>query len=166
MGSGKQRLTRTLKQAALALCFAVGAVQGAWGQSCHAGVAELRGDFGQARFGVELADDNQERARGLMFRETMPLSAGMLFVYDRPQRASFWMKNTYIPLDMIFLNRQGVVTRIHENAKPRDLTPIDGGDGVFAVLEINGGLSKRIGFAVGDQMRHPAFGKDAAWSCD
>ncbi len=134
--------------------------------SCSIDRIEIRGDFGQAAFRVEVADDPSERSQGLMFRESMPTSAGMLFVYDRPQRASFWMRNTLIPLDMVFADQNGVVTRIHENAVPLDETGIDGGPGVQFVLEINGGLAARLGLDVGDEMRHPAIeGETAAWPC-
>ncbi len=133
---------------------------------CRADQVELRGDWGQAQFSIELADTPQARGRGLMFRETLPRGAGMLFVYERPQRAAFWMKNTLIPLDMIFADRSGRVTRVHGGAVPGDLTPIDGGAGVFAVLEINGGLAARYGIAPGTVMRHPVFsGGPAAWPC-
>ena len=127
---------------------------------------ELRGDWGQASFRVEIADDDAERGRGLMFREELARGAGMLFVYDRPQPVSFWMRNTLIPLDMIFIGPEGRVTRVHENAVPLDETSISGGDGVLAVLEINGGLSQRMGIDVGSEVRHPAFeGEDAVWPC-
>ncbi len=109
------------------------------------------------RFTVEVADDNAERRQGLMFRESMPASAGMLFVYDNPRHASFWMDNTLIPLDMVFADETGTVTRIHENAVPRDQTTIDGGQGVQFVLEINGGLARRLGIAEGAVLRHPAI---------
>ncbi len=133
---------------------------------CRADSVELRGDWGQAQFSVELADTPRARGLGLMFRESMPHDAGMLFVYEHPQRASFWMKNTLIPLDMIFADRTGRVTRVHSGAIPGDLTPIDGGDGVFAVLEINAELAKRFGIAPGTVMRHPVFaGGPAAWPC-
>ncbi|MFD0978646.1 DUF192 domain-containing protein [Tropicimonas aquimaris] len=132
---------------------------------CAEDQIDLRGDWGSARFSVEVADDNEERARGLMFRESLPRSAGMLFIYPQPQHASFWMKNTLIPLDMIFADARGVVTRVHSEAIPGDLTPIDGGRGVVAVLEINGGLAEALNIAPGTQMRHPALGEDAAWSC-
>ncbi|MBC57494.1 MAG: hypothetical protein CL814_11250 [Confluentimicrobium sp.] len=134
--------------------------------ACTDGSVDLRGGWGQARFTVELADDPAERSRGLMFRETLPASHGMLFVYDHPQHAVFWMKNTLIPLDMLFIDPQGRVRRIHENAIPHDTTQIDGGPGVLAVLEINGGLSRRLGITEGSVLRHPAFGPDAAWPCD
>jgi uncharacterized membrane protein (UPF0127 family) len=90
----------------------------------------------------------------------------MLFVYERPQPVAFWMKNTLIPLDLIFMDRQGRVTRVHEDAVPGDLTPIHGGNEVFAVLEINAGLARRYGIAVGSQMQHEIFSQDSAvWPC-
>lgn len=147
-----------------ALAVALG-LAGPVSAGCAPDAVEIRGPFGQARFAVELADDGAERAQGLMFRESLPRSAGMLFVYPEPQRASFWMKNTLIPLDMIFADRTGRVTRVHANAVPGDLTPIDGGEGVLAVLEINGGLAGRLGIAPGAELRHPAFGAAAAWPC-
>ena len=134
-------------------------------QPCDRGEVLLRGEWGQARFAVEVADDPEARAQGLMFVEAMPRGEGMLFVYDRPQRVSFWMKNTLIPLDMIFAGPDGVVRRVHREAVPGDLTPIPGGPGILAVLEINGGLAESFGIGPGSEMRHPAFGPDAAWPC-
>ncbi|MDV7141867.1 DUF192 domain-containing protein [Tropicimonas sp. TH_r6] len=132
---------------------------------CTPDTAELRGSWGQAQFRIELADTPEERARGLMFRETLPRSAGMLFVYEEPGRASFWMKNTLIPLDMLFIDTTGIVTHVHARAIPGDLTPIDGGDGVRLVLEINGGLAEAMGIGPGSELRHPAIGPNAAWPC-
>lgn len=135
--------------------------------ACAPGTVEVRGPAGMARFTVDVADDGAERAQGLMFRESMPASAGMLFVYEAPQRASFWMKNTLIPLDMIFADETGRVTRVHENAVPHDTTPIDGGDAVRFVLEINGGLAARMGIEAGAELRHPAIPQEtAAWPCE
>jgi uncharacterized membrane protein (UPF0127 family) len=125
----------------------------------------VSGEFGQATFAIDVADDAQERAKGLMFVEDMPMLTGMLFVYERPQSVSFWMKNTLIPLDMLFANPQGEILRIHENAVPGDLTPIPGGAGIQMVLEINGGLAQRLGIAEGDVMQHPSFGVDAILPC-
>ena len=102
-----------------------------------------------------------------MNREEMALSAGMLFVYDSPQRVSFWMENTLIPLDMLFLDATGTVTRVHENAVPLDRTPIPGGTDIQYVLEINGGLARQIGISEGDVLRHPDVDQDlAAWPCE
>ncbi|MEJ6401724.1 DUF192 domain-containing protein [Yoonia sp. 2307UL14-13] len=123
------------------------------------------GDWGQATFTVEIADDAQERAQGLMFVDRMATLEGMLFVYDEPQAVSFWMKNTLIPLDMLFVSPAGEVLSLHENAIPGDLTPIPGGDGVQMVLEINGGLVDRLGIGVGDVLQHPSFGADAIAPC-
>jgi uncharacterized membrane protein (UPF0127 family) len=133
---------------------------------CREDQVYLRGDWGQARFTVELADDEEERARGLMHRESLPRSSGMLFVYPEPRLAGFWMKNTLIPLDMLFFDENGMLTKLHSNAQPHDERPIIGGDQVFAVLEVNGGLSEQMGITEGSQIRHPAFASDkAAWPC-
>ncbi len=133
--------------------------------TCAEDVTTVRGDFGQARFTVDVADDAAERGQGLMFVEHMPTLQGMLFVYEQPQRASFWMRNTLIPLDILFADETGKIITLHENAIPLDETPIPGGDNVSHVLEINGGLSARLGIKVGDTLQHPSFGKNAADPC-
>lgn len=152
--------------AAIALMICTGAAAAASDAACRDDQVQLRGDWGQARFTIELADDEAERAQGLMHRESMPQGAGMLFVYPETRTVGFWMKNTLIPLDMIFLDATGTVARVHSNAVPGDLTPIMGGSDIKAVLEINGGLAERMGIAAGTQMRHPSFDADrAAWGC-
>ncbi|TRD23621.1 DUF192 domain-containing protein [Palleronia caenipelagi] len=134
--------------------------------ACAPETVELRGDWGAARFAVTLADTPDERARGLMFVEDMPLSEGMLFVYERTGPVSFWMRNTLIPLDMVFVSEKGVVQYVHENAIPGDETPIFGGANIRVVLEINGGLADQLGIKPGTQIRHPALDQDlAAWPC-
>lgn len=134
---------------------------------CQEDIVYLRGDWGSARFSVDVADTPELRSRGLMFVEKMPTMTGMLFVYERAQTVSFWMKNTLIPLDMIFADDAGVVQRVHENAIPGDLTSIPGGSGIQFVLEINGGMADRLGIDAGTQMRHPAIlGETAAWACE
>jgi len=151
--------------AALTLGIAA-TVSGAAQAGCQPDRVDLRGDWGQASFTIEIADTQEERAQGLMFRETMPRGAGMLFVYEYPQRASFWMKNTLLPLDIIFTDVNGVVTRVHSDAIPGDLSPIPGGDQVFAVLEINAGLAARYGISVGTEMRQSVFSKGLPkWPC-
>jgi uncharacterized protein len=133
---------------------------------CRPDTLEVRGQGGITRLSVEVADSNDERSQGLMFRESLPASSGMLFVYDTPRRATFWMDNTLIPLDMIFADATGRVTRVHENAKPKDRTQIDGGPGVQFVLEINGGLARRLGIAEGSALRHASIDPSvAAFPC-
>ncbi len=128
---------------------------------------ELRGDWGSARFRVAIADEPRERSQGLMRVEDMPRLSGMLFIYERPQRVSFWMENTLIPLDMIFMTEQGLVRRVHSNAVPLDRTPIPGGsDDILYVLEVNGGVAADFGITEGSQMRHLTIPDDIAlWPC-
>jgi len=134
--------------------------------ACRDDRVGLKNDTTQISFDIELAVSPQERARGLMFRESLPARSGMLFIFDPPQRVAFWMKNTLIPLDIIFVDRTGTVTGVHPNAQPGDLTPIEGGDSVFAVLEINGGLAARYLITPGTQMRHEVFSQGPAiWPC-
>ena len=133
---------------------------------CRADVAELRGAGSVSRFTVEIADDEAERAQGLMNRPRMASAAGMLFAYAAPQHARFWMRNTLIPLDMIFIDPAGVVVAVHENAVPLDETLIDGGPGVQFILAINGGLARRLGIGAGSVLRHPSVDQGAAaWPC-
>ncbi len=135
--------------------------------ACAPDVVDLRQGDLRAQFRVEIMDDDAERAQGLMFRENLPRFSGMLFVYDRPQSVSFWMKNTLIPLDLLFFDAAGALSRVHENAVPGDLTPIPGGDDVRFVLEINAGLADELGIAPGAELRHPTVDPAAAlWPCE
>lgn len=156
-----------MKKHVAALVFGIAAAVSASAEAgCQPDRADLRGDWGQASFIIEIVDTPKDRAQGLMFRETMPRGAGMLFVYEYPQRASFWMKNTLIPLDIIFIDVSGLVTRVHANAIPGDLSPIPGGDQVFAVLEINAGLAARYGISAGTEMRQSVFSDGGPkWPC-
>nr|WP_106744426.1 DUF192 domain-containing protein [Yoonia maritima] len=140
------------------------ASQSAWAV-CDVNKVTVSGDWGQAHFNVDVADDPAERAKGLMFVEDLPTLSGMLFVYEQPQSVSFWMQNTLIPLDMLFASPSGEILAIHENAIPLDTTPIPGGDGIQFVLEINGGLSSRLGIEVGSILQHPSFGLQAILPC-
>ncbi|WP_425075036.1 DUF192 domain-containing protein [Sagittula sp. S175] len=132
---------------------------------CADNTLNLRGDFGQARFTVDLAVTPEERNKGLMFVEKMPTSKGMLFVYERPQQVAFWMKNTLIPLDMIFADARGVVQNVHSNAIPGDLTAIPGEGMIQYVLEINGGLAAMLHITPGTELRHPLI-EEGAWPCE
>lgn len=139
---------------------------GVFAGTCSDSAVFLKGDWGEARFSVEIADDPEERAQGLMHRTEMAPSAGMLFIYEHPQALSFWMRNTLIELDMIFIDAAGVVQHIHHRAQPLDETPILGGRDLTHVLEINGGKAGMLGIDVGDVIRHPSFAPEtAAWPC-
>lgn len=133
--------------------------------ACAQDLVDLVSQGKVTRFKIELADTPAKRAQGLMYREHMPEDAGMLFVYPGAGRAQFWMKNTLIALDMLFISPEGRVLKIHPMAEPLSEAVIDGGDGVKYVLEINGGLAKSLGLKAGAYLRHPALGPDAAWAC-
>ena len=152
--------------AALMLALALGGTDAAAGLACREDTVWLRGDFGTARFGVTVADDAAERAQGLMFVESMPASRGMLFVYPEAREGvAFWMKNTLIPLDILFADASGTIVDIAADAVPGDETPLPAEGAVQYVLEINGGLAARMGIGPGAQMRHPAIA-GGAWPCD
>jgi uncharacterized protein len=108
-------------------------------------------------FQVEIANDEGSRERGLMYRRYMPAARGMLFEFDADQPVSFWMKNTYIPLDMVFISPKGLVTRIVSNAEPLSEAIIPSGAPCIGVLEVNGGVAAGIGLKAGDVVRHPFF---------
>ncbi|MBL4811316.1 MAG: DUF192 domain-containing protein [Rhodobacteraceae bacterium] len=133
---------------------------------CRPDRITVAGDWGHASFTIELADEPSERAQGLMHVEQMPLMQGMLFVYETPQHATFWMRNTLIPLDMLFADATGRITVVHPNAIPLDESIVDGGEGVLFVLEINGGMAQRLGIEPGDLLAHPSIGEEAELSCD
>jgi uncharacterized membrane protein (UPF0127 family) len=114
-------------------------------------------------FTVELAVSQQQMAKGLMNRTEMPPDVGMLFWFGKDEReTSFWMKNTYIPLDMLFIRADGRIHHIHANARPLDETSIPSNGPVAAVLEINGGLAAQMGLKPGDMVHHPLFGNALA----
>lgn len=110
-----------------------------------------------ASFSIEVVRTPPERARGLMFRPSLARDAGMLFVFDPPQPVSFWMKNTMIPLDMVFIDDTGRVVNVEANAVPYTRTPRRSEGPVRAVLEVNGGLAETLGIEPGAQAEHPAF---------
>lgn len=101
---------------------------------------------------VELADDPAKREYGLMYVSKIPENYGMLFVFQEVKPVAFWMKNTYIPLDLLFFDKNGRISHIHENAIPHDLTPIRSNGPVVAVLEVNAGGAKRHNLNVGDSL--------------
>ena len=112
----------------------------------------------EIKFDVELALNDAERSRGLMFRQKLGPYDGMLFDFHREAPVSFWMKNTLIPLDMIFIAADGTIRSIHANAVPHSTETIPSQFPVRAVLEINGGSAKLLGIKPGDKVKHPIFG--------
>jgi uncharacterized protein len=110
-------------------------------------------------FQIETMRNDQDRAKGLMFRQFMAEDRGMLFDFEREQSISMWMRNTYIPLDMLFIKADGRIHRIHERAQPLDETSIPSGENVRYVLEINGGIAGKLGLKAGDMVKLPAVSK-------
>lgn len=115
---------------------------------------------GRFRFTVEMALDAAQRAQGLQFRETLAAHAGMLFDYERSQPVTMWMKNTLVPLDMLFISADGRVVNIAADTVPKSLAPISSAGPVRAVLEVNAGTAARLGIEPGDRVIHPIFGSD------
>jgi uncharacterized membrane protein (UPF0127 family) len=112
----------------------------------------------EVKFDVELALNDAERSRGLMYREKLGPYDGMLFDFFQDAPVSFWMKNTLIPLDMLFIAGDGTIKHIHSNATPLSTESIPSQFPVRAVLEINGGSARLLGIKPGDKVRHPIFG--------
>jgi len=108
-------------------------------------------------FTVEVARTDEERAKGLMFRKELPEGRGMLFDFKPDQHVSMWMRNTYIPLDMLFINGDGTIRRIAENTVPLSEKTIPSGGPVRGVLEVIGGTAKKLGIKPGDKVAHPLF---------
>jgi uncharacterized membrane protein (UPF0127 family) len=108
-------------------------------------------------FRVELARTGAERAQGLMYREKLAPDAGMLFVYPTDRPVAFWMKNTLIPLDMLFIKRDGTILSIAERAVPLSEVTIPSGGPVAAVLEVNGGTVSHLGIRPGDRVQCEAL---------
>jgi len=108
-------------------------------------------------FGVEMALTPEEQAKGLMFRKELPEGQGMLYDFHQEQPTSFWMKNTYVSLDMIFIRGDGRILRIAENTVPLSEALVPSGGPVRAVLEVVAGTAKKLGIAPGDRVTHPIF---------
>ena len=110
---------------------------------------------GDHAFNVEIADTPEATTKGLMFRQSLAPDAGMLFDFKESRPVSFWMQNTFIPLDMLFITGEGLIANIHVNARPQDPTSIPSDGPVRFVLEIPGGRSVELGIKAGDQVVHP-----------
>jgi hypothetical protein len=136
----------------LGFLLAAGAARAA-GQS----TLEIVSKTGVHVFAVETAATDEQREKGLMFRKSLPEGQGMLFDFHQEGPVSFWMRNTYIPLDMIFIRADGRILRIVENAEPLSERMIPSGGPVLAVLEVIGGTARKLGLATGDRVAHPIF---------
>ncbi|MEO0823203.1 MAG: DUF192 domain-containing protein [Pseudomonadota bacterium] len=126
-------------------------------RACEADAVEVAGADAMVRYGVEIADDPEEQSRGLMFRSELGADRGMLFLFDSPRQAQFWMRNTLIPLDILFVGADGAVLNIAERTVPfsEEILPSDGL--ALAVLEVNAGEAEKHGFGPGSQVVHPFF---------
>ena len=112
------------------------------------------------QFKADWAKTWPQKQHGLMFRKQLPLDHGMLLDYDPPQPASIWMRNTLIPLDILFIRADGTIESIFNGAKPRDETPMPSKGDVRAVLELNAGVTRLLGIQPGDKVEHPIFKKN------
>lgn len=106
---------------------------------------------------IEVAETNEQKALGLMYRQKVPPNTGMLFPYDRPQELTMWMRNTYASLDMVFIKADGIVHRIEYDTEPLSERVIGSGGAVTAVLELAAGESKRLGLKPGDRVVYKTF---------
>ncbi len=155
-----QGFAPVLRRAAVAMAIAAVALPlAACSQEGKLTLHTATGDYG---FNVEVVDTNESRAKGLMFVQELADDAGMLFDFKEERPVSFWMRNTFIPLDMVFIGADGVVKNIHVNAIPHDVTGIPSEGPVQFVLEIPGGRSVEIGLKPGDTMEHPRVAAPAA----
>ncbi len=109
-------------------------------------------------FNIDLAITPEQQIEGLMGRKSLPDNYGMLFVNESAQRVSFWMSDTLVPLDMIFIDEKGRIVKIHHKARPLDETNIPSGVPVLATLEVIGGTAEKLGLKVGDTVHYKIFG--------
>ena len=121
------------------------------------GELQIQTRNGLHRFSVELALTPEQQALGLMYRSELPADAGMLFIHPWERPTHMWMKNTLIPLDMLFLAGDGTIVRIAEEAEPLSTRTISSGAPVKGVLELPGGTARRLGIEPGDRVLHPAL---------
>lgn len=160
-------MTRLLRSLALA-CLALTGAGAAADDSVSAFAGLPRSEVqvvtasGTHRFKVWIAADDRSRERGLMFVRKLPPDEGMLFLLERSQYVAFWMKDTYLPLDLIFIRADGVIVNVAENARPLSLDPIPSAAPVKAVLELLAGTSARIGLGPGSRLLHAAFARNQA----
>lgn len=145
------------RRAGLAAFFLLALAQIGWSAEAPRQALSVATDLETLSFQVEIADDPRERALGLMYRRDMPPDQGMLFDFDAEQPVSFWMRNTYISLDMLFIKADGTIASIAKRTTPFSDESIPSRGPVRYVLEINGGLSDELGIEPGDVVAGPAM---------
>lgn len=174
MGTGSQqtrrRLSRRFRLAGLLTGLSLGLLtisipDEAGAATCSPDQVTFRVADGDVTFSAEVVDTEETRAQGLMFRETMAADHGMLFVYETARPVAFWMKNTPLPLDIIFLNQRGVVCSIAANTTPFSLDQIPSECAAQTVFEVNAGQAAAVGVTVGAVARHPAIAAPL-WACE
>ena len=136
----------------ICLCFAVPTLPAAELQPL-----EIVTATGGHKFSIEVATTPEEQAKGLMFRRELPDGQGMIFDFTTDQEVAFWMENTFISLDLIFINADGRIRRIAENAEPLSRATIPSDGPVRAVLEVIAGTARKLGIRQGDRVVHPIF---------
>ena len=129
-------------------------------QDLETGTLIIETEAGEQNFEIEIADEPEEISYGLMNRESLAENAGMLFDFGNPREPAMWMKNTLIPLDMLFISPDGTIQMIARNTEPGSLRTISPGMPVKGVLEINGGRAAELGIEPGDTVNHAIFGTD------
>ncbi len=150
---------RVMRFASLFLTFVFAATIGVRADSVGLQNLEIETSSGSHKLSVEIMTTPDQLERGLMFRKYMPEDRGMLFDFKVEAPIMMWMKNTYISLDMIFINKDGVVTGVAENAEPLSEAIIPSNGPIQAVLEINAGVAAKLGVKKGDTIRSPVLAK-------
>ena len=149
-------------RALCAILFLGFGLQAAPAQDAASGPTEpltIASGNGRHAFAVEVMRTDADRSRGLMYRRTMAPDHGMLFDFQAVAPVAMWMKNTYLPLDMVFIRADGSVARVAQNTEPLSTRVIPSGEAVLSVLELNAGTTARLGIHAGDRVEHPLFRK-------
>ena len=154
-----RQLPRARRWIALAAAVALCAFLGGGARAASFQTLEIATKSGVQVFSVEMATTEEEKTTGLMYRKELADGKGMLFDFSPEQEVSMWMKNTYIPLDMIFIRADGRILRIAENTEPLSTRIIASGGLAKAVLEVIAGTAQKYGIAPGDRVAHPLFNR-------
>lgn len=157
VSAGKPSLLRASARLATVIFLAIALTAAETPRALDEAALIIEASGGRFEFQVELAKTPAERARGLMFRESLADDHGMLFDFGRPQMVAMWMRNTLIPLDILFIRSDGRISRIARDAQPLSDRILESGEPVRAVLELRGGLTAERGIEPGDRIVHPLF---------